>query len=231
MQKLNQRILVSALALLVVCGVSLSRSALAVHLPSPLAADSSSTSTSSTDTEQDTEIRSHANTLMQQFMQQGQTEVQNETNGKSEMHTHAQRLQSCNARKTALTNRMSNAVAAAQRHKAVFDALYTKVKTFYANKHLNVSNYADLTAKVDSAQTDAATKITALQSLDVTVDCTQADSLAGKINAFKAAVGATRDSLKAYRAALVNLVTAIHGASSANDTSSGSATNNSTSTQ
>lgn len=239
MHRLNRRILISTLVLLVAGGISLSGSALAEHglssgaVSSTSAAttvdDSTSTSTSSTDTQQETEIHNHANVLMQQFMQQGQADVQNESHGKAEMHTHMQRQQSCEARKTALTNRMNNAVTAAQRHKAVFDGLYTKIKTFYTTKNLNVANYADLTAKVDAAGIDASTKITALQSLNVTVDCSQADSLASKISAFRDAVGATRDSLKAYRAALVNLITAVHGASSAN--TSNSSTSNDTSAQ
>lgn len=231
MRKLNRRIIVSLLVLVLICGVRLSGSALAKHGSGlAVASNVSSTSVPPTDTEQDTEIHNHANVLMQQYLHQDQADVQSKTKGKSEMHTHMQRLQSCDARKTALTNRMSNAVEASQRHKAVFDSLYTKIKTFYTSKNLNVASYADLSSKVDTARTDAATEITALQSLDITVDCTQADSLAGKVSAFQAALSATRDSLKAYRTALVNLITAIHGASSAHS-SSGSSTNNDTSTQ
>jgi hypothetical protein len=54
----------------------------------------------------------------------------------------------------------------------------------------------------------------------ISVDCTQTDSLATNITAFQTAVKSTRDSLKAYRSSLVDLITALHGASTSTDDSS-----------
>jgi hypothetical protein len=236
MQQINKRIVMSAVALLLVCGVSLSGSAFAEH-----GADDSSGSTTSTETENhtstttssstsstenETETENHAHDLMEQFKQQGQAKVQAEIKDKASTRTAQQRQQSCEARKTALTKRMANAVTAAQRHKDTFDSIYTKVKAFHDSKNLNVANYDNLVAAVDSAQADATAKIGALKSLDVTVDCTQVNSVTTNVSAFREAVSSSRDSLKAYRKALVALVTALHGASTS--TTNNSSTNNST---
>jgi lysyl-tRNA synthetase class II len=232
------RALLSAVTLVIMCSASLSSAAVAEHgVPPAPNAVSSSSSTSTNDsnsedqtaagsTEQETQINDRAKTFMQQFKQEGQADVQSQS--KVKMHTQQMRQKSCEARKASLTKRMTNSVAAATRHKQVFDNIYTKVQTFYTTKNLNVANYADLKAKVDAAQADAAAKIDALKSLDITVDCTQTDSLASNLSAFKTAVGSTRDSIKAYRTSLVALITAIHGASTSTDKNSNSSTTNDT---
>jgi hypothetical protein len=240
MQQINKRIVMSAVALLLVCGVSLSGSAFAEHGSGDSSGSgsgsttstetenhtSTTTSSSTSSTENETETENHAHDLMEQFKQQGQAKVQAEIKDKANTRTAQQRQQSCEARKTALTKRMANAVTAAQRHKDTFDSIYTKVKAFHDSKNLNVANYDSLVAAVDSAQADAAAKIAALKSLDVTVDCTQVNSVTTNISAFREAVSSSRDSLKAYRKALVALVTALHGASTS--TTNNSSTNNST---
>ena len=254
MQHFNKRLIVCALALVVAGGVSLSGSALAENNGGQGTSNSSSTSgggsatstgpnsgkplirppvTAPTpmDPAKEAEIHDKANTLVQQFMMQSQAKVATQAKNAANPPSQANIQKSCEARKTALTNRMNNAVKAAQRHQQVFDSLYTKIKAFYVSKNLSVTNYSDLTAKADAAQADAAAKITALQNLNFTVDCTQTGSLATNVSAFQAAVGAARDSLKAYRQALVNLITAIQGASTANTSgSSTTGTNNSSNT-
>jgi predicted small metal-binding protein len=146
---------------------------------------------------------------------------------KAQNHSQAQRQKSCEARKNALTRRMSNAVTAAQRHKEVFDKIYTRVKDFHDNKKLNVTDYDSLTSAVDTAQADSTAKIAALKALDVNVDCTQVDSLTNNVSAFREAVSSTRDSLKSYRKSLVSLITALKGASTSTDKSSTSSDDNS----
>lgn len=237
MQQFNKRIAMSLLALLLVCGVSLSRTAAAEHGSD----DNSSNLTNSTtnsdtnddsivttaDTQQETE--NHAHDLMEQFKLKAKSQLQAKEHAST--RSLAVRQKSCEARKTGLTTRMNNAVTAAQRHKEVFDKIYTKVKDFHDTKNLNVSNYDSLTSAVDSAQSDAAAKVAALKGLDVTVDCTQVDSLANSVSAFREAVSASRDSLKDYRKALVALVSALHGASTAQNSTDDSTTNNTTTTQ
>jgi hypothetical protein len=125
---------------------------------------------------------------------------------------------------------MSRAVTQAQKHKQVFDMIYTRVQDFYTNKKLNVSDYDSLKAKVDAAQADAAASIQALQDTDVTVDCTSS-TVADSVSAFQTAVGDTRDSLKAYRAALVDLINSLKGASTGQDNTSGTTDNTNTTNQ
>lgn len=151
---------------------------------------------------------------------------------KHQERTQEQREKACTARKANLTKRMANAVAQAKRHKEVMDKFYTKVKSFYTDKNLSVSNYADLTAAVDKAQADSQTSIDALSALDVNVDCSS-QTVAASVSAFQTAVSSSRDSLKAYRKSLVDLITALKGASTGADKSSdsGSADNANTSNQ
>jgi ribosomal 50S subunit-associated protein YjgA (DUF615 family) len=170
--------------------------------------DSSSTSNDSTATTDET---TSSNDLTEQFKEQAHAKLQT-TRQNGKQHTEAERAKACTARKTELTRRMSQAVTQAKKHKAVFDNIYTKVKGFYVTKQLNVTNYDTLTAAVDKAQASAQTNIDALQSLNVSVDCTS-QTVADSVSAFQQAVGTTRDSLKSYRAALVDLINSLKGAS------------------
>lgn len=154
--------------------------------------------------------------LAEQFHRQGDDKLKM-LREQNKQRPQTDRQKSCTARKAALKKRMTNSVAHAQRHKAVFDRFYTKVKEFHDAKQLNVPDYTALTAKVDAAQTNAQNSIDALKALDVSVDCTS-ETVANDISAFQEAVKATRDSLKDYRKSLVELITAMKGASTgAND--------------
>jgi hypothetical protein len=211
MQQINKKLVMSLAALLVVCGVGLSGgTALARGINSgpgssgsSSGSDDSSTVKTASTTESETEVEhgqetAKSQTLREQFKQEATLE---------------QKQKSCEARKANLTKRMSNSVAAAQRHKETFDKIYARVKAFHDSKSLNVANYDNLVANVNKAQQDAVDQVAALKALDVAVDCTQADSLATNITAFQAAVKSTRDSLKTYRKAIVDLITQVHGVS------------------
>lgn len=170
---------------------------------------------STTGSQTETEVENHAHDLAEQFRTQAQAKV-TEKKAQVKAQTQEHRQQACEARKASLTNRMSRAVTQAENHKAVFDKIYTKVQNFYSDKKLNVSDYDSLKAKVDAAQADAATSIQALKDTDVSVDCTSS-TVANSVSAFQTAVSSSRDSLKAYRAALVDLINSLKGASTAQD--------------
>jgi chromosome segregation ATPase len=161
--------------------------------------------------------------LAEQFKEQAK-EKQEKAKANHQEKSQAQRAKSCEARKTNLAKRMTRAEAQAKKHKAVFDKIYTRVKDFYTTKQLNVANYADLTAKVDTASAAAQTNIDALASLDVNVDCTS-QTVSASVSAFQAAVKSTRDSLKAYRTSITDLITAVKGASTSTDDSSTNSSN------
>jgi hypothetical protein len=195
----------------------------------PAYAQDDSSGGSDTGNQTETEVENHGHSLAEQFRLQAQEKIA-EKKAQVKEQTQEHRQKACEARKTSLTNRMSRAVTQAQNHKAVFDKIYTRVQDFYTNKHLNVSDYDSLKAKVDSAQADAAASIQALQDTDVSVDCTSS-TVANSVSTFQTAVGSTRDSLKAYRAALVDLINSLKGASTGQDKTQDTTDNTNTANQ
>jgi hypothetical protein len=236
MQLVSKRLLAAVAVLVLVCGVSLSGSALAEHASgsgssSPNSGSGSSGSDSSsvtaptkTETENETEVENHAHDLAEQFRQQGRVKVQAEAKDMAKAHTTEVRQKSCEARKASLTNRMNRLVTNSQKHKEVFDKIYTKVKAFHDSKNLTTADYDSLVSKVDAAQVDAAAKIAALKSLDVSVDCTQSN-VADSVSAFRAAASSTRDSLKAYRKTITALIVAVHQSVETNSSTDNSSSN------
>jgi hypothetical protein len=213
----SKRFVFSLSTLILFSGVALATApAYAEHGSSGSGSDDTTTvatasDDSTTGTQTETEVENHARDLTEQFRLQAQQKLA-EKKAQVKEQTQEHRQQACEARKTNLTKRMSSAVAQAERHKAVFDKIYTRVQDFYTNKKLNVSDFDSMKAKVDSAQADAAASIQALQNTDVSVDCTSS-TVANSVGAFQTAVGSTRDFLKAYRAALVELINSLKGAS------------------
>jgi hypothetical protein len=216
-----KRFILSLSTLMLVSGLALAAPVSARH-----AAAEDSPTTSSGDSTGSTDNK--GNSLAEQFRLEAKDRLE-AAQAKHQEHTQQQREQACTARKANLTKRMANAVSQAKRHKEVIDNFYTKVKNFYTQKNLNVTNYADLTAAVDKAQTDAQTNIDALAALDVNVDCTS-QTVAASVSAFQSAVQTTRDSLKTYRKSLVDLITAMKGASTSTDKSSDSGSTDNTNT-
>lgn len=224
--RIAKRFTLSLSALLLISGAALSLPVSARGSVSGQAEAETSSSASGAETE--TEVETHARDLAEQFRQTAQADlVAKKAQVKEQTQEHRQ--QACEARKANLSKRMNNAVRQAQNHKAVFDKIYQRVKNFHDNKQLNVANYETLVANVDKAQADSAASISALKSLDVGVDCTS-QTVAGSVSAFQQAVKDTRDSLKAYRASIVELIKALKGASSADSNSSSSSDTNSNTT-
>jgi hypothetical protein len=149
--------------------------------------------------------------LTEQFREVAKQKVQ-QAKQNHKKQTEAQREKVCDAREANLTKRMSRSVTVANQYKDNIDRIYGKVKDFYTTKQLNVANYDELTANVDTAQSAAADSISALKSLDVSVDCAS-QTVADSVASFREAVTGSRDSLKTYRQALVDLITSLKGAS------------------
>jgi chromosome segregation ATPase len=166
---------------------------------------------SSSETTLKTASSTEVHNLTGKLRQQGEAELQAKKQTVKQK-TEAEREKSCTARKNNLTKRMANSVKQAQKHKAVIDKAYARVKTFHDSKNLNTPDYASLTAAIDTAQTNAQNSINALKSLDVNVDCTS-QTVASTVSSYQQAVKNTRDSLKTYRKALVDLIKAMKGAS------------------
>lgn len=210
MKKL-QRITLSLAALLLFSGVALVVPASARPVSAQTADNNNQATAADTGS-------AGGNTLAEQFRAQAKQKLQ-QIQATHKAKTEAEREKVCAVRKSVLTKRMANAVAQAKKHKQVFDKIYAEVKNFYTAKNLSVSNYADLTAKADTASAGAQTGIDALAALDVNVDCTS-QTVASSVSAFQSAVKSTHDSLKAYRSAITDLITAIKGASTGTTDSS-----------
>jgi hypothetical protein len=216
--KTFQRFLLSLSTLLLMSGVALVAPASARGGNDTVeAATTTTTNDSTTGTQTETEVETHANSLAEQFKLQAKTDLAAKK-AQVKLRTQEQRQKSCEARKTNLTTRMANAVTHAQNHKAVFDKIYARAKTFHDTKNLTTANYDTLVANADKAQADAAASITALRQLDVSVDCAS-QTVADSVSAFQQSVKDTRDSLNTYRKSIVELIKALKGSSTSTDNS------------
>jgi len=166
------------------------------------------------------QIEQRKNELLEQFNQRAKERLESARENAKQLKERSSenRKKSCEARKTSLERKMNRAVTQAEKHKGVFDKIYTRVKAFHDDKNLTTPNYAELVAKVDAAQFDAEAKIAALDSLDVDVDCSS-ETVAGAVSTFREALSDTREAMKTYRKALVDLIKTMHDS---NDESNGS---------
>ena len=178
--------------------------AIGISLPVFAHEDDGTTSNDSSGTSSDGRVHE----LMDKFKQRGHEQSQ-ALRANAVERTHEQRQKSCEARKAGLERRMDRAVTQAEKHKAVFDKIYARVMQFYIDKNLNTPNYSELLATVDTAQSEATALIATLSELNIDVDCTQ-DDVADGVSTFKEALRDTRDSLKAYRKSIVELIKAVH---------------------
>jgi hypothetical protein len=171
-------------------------------------------SQTSTSPQTSTETEKHAKDLVEKFKKTVQEQKDTSKTDVRQKSTEA-RQKSCEARKNSLQTRMQNKVAAATKHKEVFDKIFLKVKTFHDQKALNTPNYDQLVAAAEAAQTEVANQISALSSLDVSIDCTQVN-VADSVSAFRESLKSTRQALKAYQTAIKDLVVAVHQSNETN---------------
>lgn len=171
--------------------------------------DDSTTSSEQSGADDTEEVKSR----FKSFSETGKKEVEalKTKSQDAKKKTDAERQKSCETRAAELTKKLNKKVADAQKHKDVFDKIYTRVKSFHDTKQLNTPDYDALVAKVDSAQAAAQTSIETLKAFDTSVDCTQVDAVAAKVAGFRDALKSTRDSLKAYRTAIKDLIVAVKG--------------------
>lgn len=149
--------------------------------------------------------------LTEQFRERAKVELEQHRSLRQQK-THLQRQKACLARKAALTKKMERSVSQATKHKQVFNDIYSKVKDFYIQKQLNVAAYSDLVSQANAASVNAQATIDALSDLNINLDCSSG-TVVNDVAAFREAVKSTRDSLKTYRKAIVNLIESIKGAS------------------
>lgn len=157
-----------------------------------------------------TEAKQHAQDLVESYKKQARQATE-QAKEKTHEKSAELRQKACTVRKDAMQKHLSTKVAAAEKHKEVFDKIFTKVQNYYNQKELNVDNYEALVGAVQDTQADTTEKLLALKSVDVSIDCSD-PGVANTIGTFKEALGDTRDSLKAYKTALKQLISAVRQA-------------------
>lgn len=117
----------------------------------------------------------------------------------------------CAARLNTIKKVMTDAGAMVQRHMETFDKIATRVEEFYTNKKLNVANYDELVAAVNSKKAAAQAAIATVKSQGGTFDCSGTNPV-GSADQFKASIKAAKQALKDYRTAITNLIVAVKSA-------------------
>lgn len=90
----------------------------------------------------------------------------------------------------------------------VLDRKYARVQEFYASKSLSLANYESLKQNVDNTQASAQTAVDALSDFNITINC-EAPGIGQQLDGLRSATNDAKTKLKAYRKALVDLITAI----------------------
>lgn len=99
----------------------------------------------------------------------------------------------------------------------VLDRKYTRVQDFYASKNLTIANYETLKQNVDTAQASAQAAVISLSEFNITINCDN-PGIGQQLDGLRLATNDAKTKLKAYRKALVDLITAISESLEANNT-------------
>lgn len=113
----------------------------------------------------------------------------------------------CELRSDKIKGIMSRAANQGQRHMQVFTKIYERVVTFYNNKNLEVENYDQLVADVNSKKSAADQAIEFLKA-NTDFDCNSDDPI-GRVEEFRAKLKAMHQALKGYRTSIKNLIVAV----------------------
>lgn len=122
----------------------------------------------------------------------------------------------CEERKDALNNLSSKYRNGGKKVQTRLDNTYERVKKFYESKGLQVSNYAELTAAVDTNKAAAVSAMETVNGYKIAIDCDSED-VAAQADAYRQAAQAAREKLKAYRTSLIEFIKAVKTAAQAQE--------------
>jgi ferritin-like metal-binding protein YciE len=122
------------------------------------------------------------------------------------------RQKACDARKSSMETIMNNAGRFAAKYKERFDMVFERAITFKEENALEVADYDSLIAAANNAGESVDAAVSALTDMEVTIDCTDPDSVATSLSAYKQGVEEARASLKTYRDAIKDVLKAIKAA-------------------
>lgn len=127
----------------------------------------------------------------------------------------AARKQICEVRSANIVSTMARALQQAEKHLATFDTILKRAQTFYTEKQLTVTNYDALLATVATKKAAAQNAIDTAKTAS-TFSC-GSDNPIGTVEAFRTNLKAIHQAVKEYRAAIIELLTAIKQAARAQE--------------
>jgi hypothetical protein len=124
-------------------------------------------------------------------------------------HSAAERQKNCNAKKSELLANMAKINIKLGIFQSNVDTILGQIKTYQANKNLNVANWDALLLRATNAQAVSANAIRALNMVTPkTLNCAD-PNVADKIAAYRMGVQQARSDLNAYRNAVAALLIAV----------------------
>ncbi len=125
-------------------------------------------------------------------------------------------LRSCQARETAIKNRMQSLVDLVTNIEEKFSAIGKRVEDFYSTKVVpngkTVSNYNTLVADIQTKKTAVDTSLASTKTDVSNFSCTNGDPKA-LYTLFRTNMQKVKQALKDYRTSIKNLIVAVHSVS------------------
>lgn len=125
----------------------------------------------------------------------------------AQTHLATAQLTACKNREAAITNIMTRIDTRGQNQITLFGTIATRVEAFYTKQDKTLSNYDQLVAAVNSAQTQANTDFGTLQT-NSTFSCSANDPK-GMVTAFQSYLKTEITDLQNYRTAVKNLIVGV----------------------
>ncbi|HSX36899.1 MAG TPA: hypothetical protein VLG13_02155 [Patescibacteria group bacterium] len=182
----------------------------AEHGSADTSGSSNTTETETADVNQETELHTKGASLV------GEMQKANRSSKTAEQKTKA-----CEAHKQGLTTKFAAISKNAAAFQTRIDDIFAKAQAFQTANNVTVPNWDTLVAAAAAAQTTSSTSIANLKAVTPTLDCNNV-SVASDVATFKVAAQTTRDDLKAYKAAVKDVLQALRAAKAATE---GSTTN------
>jgi hypothetical protein len=161
------------------------------------------------------EVRSSLKAKVETETETESNDILTEFKKTNKEHTKEERKANCTAAEHGLETKLANLSKNASAFQVRVDGVFTKAVAFQKDSNLVVTNFDQLVATAQAAQTQAASSVSALNSLDTNLDCTQ-PGVAQNVAAFKVASSKARTDLKAYKASVKAILTAIQAAKGVN---------------
>lgn len=121
----------------------------------------------------------------------------------------------CERKHQEITKKMPNFSHGASSVKKTLDTVYERVLGFYENSRLTVDNYSELVGSVEVARINAEAAMGVLENQTFSLDCSDPD-MSQKLDSHRLAIQDAREALKAYKRALIDLISSMRSSSSEN---------------